>query len=205
MMCIVATPCCGGCECQPVPCNPADPYCPDPATCVDDGGGKGHCAMNVSPKAPGGFMDKCATGADCLQEYFCQQTMFCIAPPPGSTPSQCDQKNCVPQACTGPDGDQCPEGSTCVPYDMKPTDSKVKTCVRGLGGVPPPGSLGAKCVNSKECVGAQYFCVDTCPGMCIVPALACVPLVCDITKPECPEGAECEDVGITDACVRKAP
>ncbi len=201
-MCVVPTACCGGCECKPVACNPlVTGSCPDPTICQDDGNGKGHCTRNNVKPAPGGFMAVCTTDAECLQEYFCQQTIFCIAPAPGGKMANpCNQMNCVPMSCD-PTTPSCPDGATCIPYGApNSAGAHPTTCVRDVGVA--AGGYGTKCANSKDCVGTQYQCVDTCPGMCIVAVDACVPVTCDITKPACDTGSTCTNVGVTDVCVK---
>jgi hypothetical protein len=214
-ICIVPTDCCGGCECEPVPCNPAKPSCPEGSYCVDDGNSKGHCVLGTPP-APqkGGFMDTCLADDDCLQEYFCEQTMFCIAPPPGdgnAKPAGCNEKNCVPMPCKSMMDPACPAGSQCVPYGL---DTKKLhevptgpfTCGRGIPG--GPGTLFDGCDNSKSCASDQYRCIEV-PGcafgaMCILPVdphYLCVPIKCG---EGCPEGTACEHVGIDEICVKKA-
>ncbi len=198
-ICIVPTPCCGGCACEPVPCNPADPVCPPGSECLAEGN-QGHCVQQPVPK-PGGFMAPCKTDDDCLQEYFCQQTIFCIAPAPGDgqAPSDfCNQKNCVPVPCTFEDT-QCPEGSKCVGYGTNVFPGIV-TCVRDVGKV--PGGFGDACSNSKDCLSDQYLCHSG-QVMCVVPCDVCQPLACDEGQEECPPGSECQDVGITTVCVKK--
>lgn len=197
-ICIVPTECCGGCACEPVPCNPAEPACPPGSECLAEGD-KGHCVQQSVPK-PGGFMAPCETDEDCLQEYFCQQTIFCIAPAPGdgrAPPDFCNQKNCVPVPCALPDK-QCPTGSKCFGYGMDGSLPPL-TCVRNVGEV-PGGFLGT-CSNSKDCLSNQYFC-QSLPVMCIVPCDVCLPLACDEDE-DCPPGSECQDVGITTVCVKK--
>ena len=201
-MCVVPTDCCGGCECKPLSCNPlVAGACPDPTTCQDDGNGKGHCTRNNVKPAPGGFMAVCTTDAECLQEYFCEQTMFCIAPAPGAkmAPPACGQMNCVPVACdlAAP---ACSNGATCMPYGFGTAGAQFPTCIRNAGGV--EGGFFAKCSNTKPCA-AQYQCQSSCPTgmMCIVATEVCLPVPCDITKGDCDVGSTCTSVGITDVCV----
>lgn len=205
-ICIVATDCCGGCACEEVPCNPANPWCPPGMECtkVD---GEDICVSKPPASHPGGFMEPCQANEECLQEYFCEQTMFCIAPPPGDgeapADNPCNQKNCVPMACYGPDKNECPDGSLCLPYggdDLIP--NTLKTCVRQDPGA---GGYGADCTNGKSCLSDQYFCQDI-PIICILPCgpqSMCLPKPCDIVKPDCPPDSACVNVGITDACVKK--
>jgi hypothetical protein len=149
---------------------------------------------------PNGYLDMCDADTDCVEEYVCRQVMFCIAPS-----EACNQMFCIPEPCDQ-DGN-CPEGSTCIPYGGKFDESQAKTCVRVQQGSPrPDGSYGGKCLPDGECLSVQHFCVDACAvnGMiCIVPAMTCLPMACDKDKPLCPEDAECRDVGITNACVKK--
>jgi hypothetical protein len=203
-ICIIPTPCCGGCECQPVPCNPGQSTCPDGSACVVDGlGDKGHCKQ-IPSTAPGGFYAQCSEDKDCLQEYFCQQTMFCIAPANGNDepPPACNQNNCVPVPCDAQG--KCPTASDCTPYGHPNAEQAVKTCVRDLWQV--PGGYAGGC-NKQEpaCNSNQYFCQDLCyPAMCIIPVEGCIPIVCSPDKPgDCPKDAECKDVGVTTACVKK--
>jgi hypothetical protein len=188
-----------------VKCNPAKPYCPPGGTCVPVTETEGKCKSGIS-KQKKGFMEVCNSDSECLQEYFCEQTAYCIAPPPGSDkplPDFCNQKNCVPQKCT--EQKDCPDGSVCAPYDFKKDGSKIKTCVRDATEI--PGGFGAKCDNNNPpCDSKQYFCQDACAlagVMCIIPVEVCAPMVCDPVKSKCPSGSECKDVGITDACVKK--
>ncbi|MBM4398045.1 MAG: hypothetical protein FJ087_20455, partial [Deltaproteobacteria bacterium] len=161
-----------------------------------------------TPPAPqkGGFMDTCLADEDCLQEYFCEQTMFCIAPPPGdgsAKPAGCNEKNCVPVPCSEGDG-KCGNGTDCLPY-VPTADKPVWTCVRGVGTA--AGEFLEPCKADAECGTDQYWCrnVAKCPpGMfCIAPVEpvgACVPLDCGDA---CPDGSTCEFVGVQDACVKK--
>jgi hypothetical protein len=217
-ICIVPTPCCGGCKCEPMPCNTLySDQCPEGSTCVVDSGTKGHCVRGGNTKPPGGFYAECTSDAECLQEYFCQQTMFCIAPAPGSgekVPIACGQMNCVPWSCEN--GQACPAGSECVPYggpfydlpaipgmpDAPALPALPKTCVRAPGKV--PAGYGAAC-NSKACIAAQYRCQDT--AMCILPTdcclCECLPVPCNLTSPvSCTKDETCTDVGITTVCVK---
>lgn len=206
-ICIVATECCGGCTCEPMNCNPANPWCPPGMECTEVDG-KDICTSNPPQEHPAGFMEPCDTNEECLQEYFCEQTMFCIAPPPGdgeapSDDNPCNQKNCVPMACYGPEKDQCPTDSICVPYGDfmgMPGEGSINTCLRDAGEI--PGGYGASCNNSKECLADQYFCHSG-MVMCILPCTVCLPLKCGPEEPKCPPDSTCENVGITNACVKK--
>lgn len=211
-ICVVPTDCCGGCRCEPWPCNPDKPSCPDGAVCEEQTDGKGRCVAEETPPVPGkgGFMADCQHDEDCLQEYFCEQTMFCIAPPPGydgpPPDGACGARNCVPVPCN--DGG-CPEGSLCVPYPVPlhpgPGVPDEKTCVRHPL---EKGEFGQDCEESGTCPSDQYQCVklDGCPPplMCIMPVdpqYLCLPIACG---DGCPEGTECKDVGIGEVCVKKA-
>ena len=48
-ICIVPTECCGGCLCEPVPCNPSKPVCPEGSKCVKDSDTTGHCVRTEEP------------------------------------------------------------------------------------------------------------------------------------------------------------
>lgn len=198
-ICIVPTPCCGGCECIPLPCDPSKDNCPAGSTCVQDENTKGHCVRTNSK--PRGFFEPCQSDADCLQEYFCQQTMFCIAPAGASSP--CNQMNCVPISCEN--GQPCPEGSECLTYGSgEPSSLAAKTCIRMPGKV--PGGYRGQCLNSKSCISGQYHCVDT--AICILPtdccACECLPVSCNpASTVPCPTGGACTDVGVTTVCVDK--
>lgn len=157
---------------------------------------------DVTPPAPGGFNAVCTDDKDCLQEYFCKQTMFCIAPADGDNPPPgCNQKNCVPEPCAT--SEDCPTGSDCAPYGTPESVAVLTTCVRDAGKV--PGGFGADCLGGKPCDSPQLFCENGCPGICIIPVEICMPVQCDPGKGglDCPEKAECKDVGVTTACVKK--